>query len=79
MVEPLSVAEARSRFREVTNREIEALTPETTWQWVLLSAVTGLVCGSLPEFSGGQTRRKLSPLMDLLDALERQIEEREKA
>ena len=75
MAEPLTVEEARERFRDVLEREIAELTPETTWQWIMLSTVTGFISGSLPEYSSEQTRKKVAPLMDLLGALEKQMKE----
>ena len=75
MVEPLTVKEARARFRDVLDREIAELTPETTWQWIMLSTVTGFISGSLPEYSSEQTRKKMAPLMGLLDAAEKQMKE----
>ncbi len=78
MVEPLTVKEARARFRDVLEREIAELTPETSWQWIMLSTVTGFISGSLPEYSSEETRKKIAPLMNLLDALEKQIKENDK-
>lgn len=78
MAEPLTVKEARARFRDVLEREIAELTPETNWQWIMLSTVTGFISGSLPEYSSEETRKKLAPLMNLLDALEKQMKENDK-
>jgi hypothetical protein len=78
MAEPLTVKEARARFREVLEREIVELTPETSWQWIVLSTVTGFISGSLPEYSSEDTRKKVAPLMGLLDALEKQMQEKDK-
>ncbi len=78
MAEPLTVKEARARFRDVLEREIAELTPETSWQWIMLSTVTGFISGSLPEYSSEETRKKLAPLMNLLDALEKQMKENDK-
>ncbi len=79
MAEPLTVKEARARFRDVFDREIEELTPETSWQWIMLSTVTGFISGSLPEYSSEETRKKVAPLMNLLDAVEKQMQENDKA
>lgn len=78
MAEPLTVKEARTRFRDVLEREIAELTPETSWQWIMLSTVTGFISGSLPEYSSEETRKKIAPLLNLLDALEEQIKENDK-
>jgi len=78
MAEPLTVKEARTRFRDVLEREIAELTPETSWQWIMLSTVTGFISGSLPEYSSEETRKKIAPLLNLLDALEKQIKENDK-
>ncbi len=78
MAEPLTVKEARARFRDVLDREIVELTPETSWQWIMLSTVTGFISGSLPEYSSEETRKKVAPLMNLLDAVEKQLKENEK-
>jgi len=78
MVEPLTVKEARERFRDVLDREIVELTPETSWQWIMLSTVTGFISGSLPEYSSEETRKKIAPLMGLLDAVEKQMKENDK-
>jgi len=78
MAEPLTVKEARARFRDVLDREIVELTPETSWQWIMLSTVTGFISGSLPEYSSEETRKKIAPLMGLLDAVEKQMKENEK-
>ena len=78
MAEPLTVKEARARFRDVLNREIVELTPETSWQWIMLSTVTGFISGSLPEYSSEETRKKIAPLMGLLDAVEKQMKENDK-
>ena len=78
MAEPLTVKQARARFREVLDREIAELTPETSWQWIMLSTVTGFISGSLPEYSSEDTRKKVAPLMGLLDALEKQVQEKDK-
>ena len=75
MAEPLTVKEARARFRDVLDREIAELTPETTLQWIMLSTVTGFISGSLPEYSSDETRKKIAPLMGLLDAAEKQMKE----
>ena len=79
MAEPLTVKEARARFRDVLDREIAELTPETSWQWIMLSTVTGFISGSLPEYSSEETRKKVAPLMNLLDAVEKQMQENDKA
>ncbi len=79
MAEPLTVKEARARFRDVLDREIVELTPETSWQWIMLSTVTGFISGSLPEYSSEETRKKVAPLMNLLDAVEKQMQENDKA
>jgi len=78
MAEPLTVKEARARFRDVLDREIVELTPETSWQWIMLSTVTGFISGSLPEYSSEKTRKKIAPLMGLLDAVEKQMKENDK-
>ncbi len=78
MAEPLTVKEARARFRDVLDREIAELTPETSWQWIMLSTVTGFISGSLPEYSSEETRKKVAPLMNLLDAVEKQMQENDK-
>ena len=78
MAEPLTVKEARARFRDVLEREIAELTPETSWQWIMLSTVTGFISGSLPEYSSEETRKKVAPLMNLLDAVEKQMQENDK-
>ena len=78
MAEPLTVKEARARFRDVLDREIVELTPETSWQWIMLSTVTGFISGSLPEYSSEETRKKIAPLMNLLDAVEKQMKENDK-
>jgi len=78
MAEPLTVKEARARFRDVLDREIVELTPETSWQWIMLSTVTGFISGSLPEYSSEETRKKVAPLMNLLDAVEKQMKENDK-
>ncbi len=78
MAEPLTVQEARARFRDVLDREIAELTPETSWQWIMLSTVTGFISGSLPEYSSEETRKKIAPLMGLLDAVEKQMKENDK-
>ena len=78
MAEPLTVKEARARFRDVLDREIAELTPETSWQWIMLSTVTGFISGSLPEYSSEETRKKVAPLMNLLDAVEKQLKENAK-
>ncbi len=78
MAEPLTVKQARARFRDVLDREIPELTPETSWQWIMLSTVTGLISGSLPEYSSEETRKKVAPLMNLLDAVEKQMQENDK-
>ena len=78
MAEPLTVKQARARFRDVLDREIAELTPETSWQWIMLSTVTGFVSGSLPEYSSEETRKKVAPLMNLLDAVEKQMQEKDK-
>jgi len=64
MAEPLTIKQARAKFRDTLDREVAELTPETSWQWITLSAVTGFISGSLPEYSSG-----------LLDALEKQMQE----
>ncbi|MEE9574811.1 MAG: hypothetical protein V3W03_01790 [Gammaproteobacteria bacterium] len=79
MAEPLTVKEARARFRDVLDREIVELTPETSWQWIMLSTVTGFISGSLPEYSSEETRKKIAPLMGLLDAVEKQMKENDKS
>ncbi len=79
MAEPLTVKEARARFRDTLDREIAELTPETSWQWIMLSTVTGFISGSLPEYSSEETRKKVAPLMNLLDAVEKQMQENDKA
>jgi len=78
MAEPLTVKEARARFRDVLDREIAELTPETSWQWIMLSTVTGFISGSLPEYSSEETRKKVAPLMNLLEAVEKQMKENDK-
>lgn len=78
MAEPLTVKQAKARFRDVLDREIAELTPETSWQWIMLSTVTGFISGSLPEYSSEETRKKVAPLMNLLDALEKQMKENDK-
>jgi hypothetical protein len=78
MAEPLTVKQARARFREVLDREIAELAPETSWQWIMLSTVTGFISGSLPEYNSEETRKKVAPLMGLLDALEKQMQEKDK-
>ncbi len=78
MAEPLTVKEARARFRDILEREIAELTPETSWQWIMLSTVTGFISGSLPEYSSEETRKKIAPLMGLLDAVEKQMKENDK-
>jgi hypothetical protein len=78
MAEPLTVKQARARFRDVLDREIAGLTPETSWQWIMLSTVTGFISGSLPEYSSEETRKKVAPLMNLLDAVEKQMKENDK-
>jgi hypothetical protein len=75
MAEPLTIKQARARFRDTLDREIAGLTPETSWQWIMLSTVTGFISGSLPEYSSEETRKKIAPLMGLLDALEKQMQE----
>jgi hypothetical protein len=77
MAEPLTVKQARARFRDILDREVAELTPETSWQWIMLSTVTGFISGSLPEYSSAETRKKIAPLMGLLDALEKQMQENE--
>jgi len=79
MDEPLTVKEARARFRDVLDREVAELTPETSWQWIMLSTVTGFISGSLPEYSSEETRKKIAPLMGLLDAVEKQMKENDKS
>ena len=79
MAEPLTVKEAKERFRDVLDREIVELTPETSWQWIMLSTVTGFISGSLPEYSSEETRKKIAPLMGLLDAVEKQMKENDKS
>ncbi len=79
MAEPLTVKEARTRFRDVLDREIAGLTPETSWQWIMLSTVTGFISGSLPEYSSEETKKKIAPLMNLLDAVEKQMQENDQA
>ncbi|MCK5431574.1 MAG: hypothetical protein KAJ03_02460 [Gammaproteobacteria bacterium] len=79
MAEPLTVKEARARFRDVLDREVAGLTPETSWQWIMLSTVTGFISGSLPEYSSEETRKKIAPLMGLLDAVEKQMKENDKS
>ncbi len=79
MAESLTVKQARARFRDVLDREIFELTPETSWQWIMLSTVTGFISGSLPEYSSEETRKKVAPLMNLLDAVEKQMQENDKA
>lgn len=79
MAEPLTVKEARARFRDVLDREVAELTPETSWQWIMLSTVTGFISGSLPEYSSEETRKKIAPLMGLLDAVEKQMKENDKS
>jgi hypothetical protein len=76
MAKPLTVAEARERFRDLVEREITELTPETTWQWMLLSAVSGFISGSLPEYSSQEVQNKMKPLMALLDAVEKQAKDK---
>jgi len=78
MAESLTVKEARARFRDVLDRELAELTPETSWQWIMLSTVTGFISGSLPEYSSEETRKKIAPLMNLLDAVEKQMKENDK-
>lgn len=78
MAEPLTIKEARAKFRDVLDREIAELTPETSWQWIMLSTVTGFISGSLPEYSSEETRKKIAPLMGLLDAIEKQMKENDK-
>jgi len=78
MAEPLTVKEARAKFRDILEREIAELTPETSWQWIMLSTVTGFISGSLPEYSSEETRKKIAPLMGLLDAVEKQMKENDK-
>ncbi|RKZ69536.1 MAG: hypothetical protein DRQ48_07685 [Gammaproteobacteria bacterium] len=75
MAEPLTVKQARARFRDTLDREVAELTPETSWQWIMLSTVTGFISGSLPEYSSEETRKKIAPLMNLLNALEKQMQE----
>ncbi|RKZ46427.1 MAG: hypothetical protein DRQ58_08620 [Gammaproteobacteria bacterium] len=75
MAEPLTVKQARARFRDTIDREVAELTPETSWQWIMLSTVTGFISGSLPEYSSEETRKKIAPLMNLLNALEKQMQE----
>jgi hypothetical protein len=77
MAEPLTVKQARARFRDTLDREVAELTPDTSWQWIMLSTVTGFISGSLPEYSSEETRRKIAPLMGLLDALEKQMQEKD--
>jgi len=77
MAEPLTVKQARARFRDTLDREVAELKPETSWQWIMLSTVTGFISGSLPEYSSVETRKKIAPLMGLLDALEKQMQENE--
>ena len=79
MAEPLTIKEARARFRDVLDREVAELTPETSWQWIMLSTVTGFISGSLPEYSSEETRKKVAPLMGLLDAVEKQMKENDKS
>ncbi len=79
MAEPLTIKEARTRFRDVLDREVAELTPETSWQWIMLSTVTGFISGSLPEYSSEETRKKIAPLMGLLDAVEKQMKENDKS
>jgi len=79
MAEPLTAKQARARFRDVLDREVAELTPETSWQWIMLSTVTGFISGSLPEYSSEETRKKVAPLMGLLDALEKQMQENDKS
>ena len=79
MVEPLTVKEARAKFCDVLDREVAELTPETNWQWIMLSTVTGFISGSLPEYSSEETRKKIAPLMGLLDAVEKQMKENDKS
>ena len=78
MAESLTVKEARARFRDVLDRELAELKPETSWQWIMLSTVTGFISGSLPEYSSEETRKKIAPLMGLLDAVEKQMKENDK-
>jgi len=78
MAEPLTIKEARAKFRDVLDREVAELTPETSWQWIMLSTVTGFISGSLPEYSSEETRKKIAPLMGLLDAVEKQMKENDK-
>ena len=77
MAEPLTVKQARARFQHVLERETAELTPETSWQWIILSAVTGFISGSLAEYSSTEVRKKIAPLMSLLNALEKQMQENE--
>ena len=79
MAEPLTAKQARARFRDTLDREIAELTPETSWQWIMLSTVTGFISGSLPEYSSEETRKKVAPLMGLLNALEKQMQENDKS
>lgn len=79
MAKPLTVTEARERFRDLVEREVTDLTPETTWQWMSLSAVSGFISGSLPEYSSQEAQKRLRPLMALLDAIENQINDKQKA
>ncbi len=79
MAEPLTVKEARARFRDVLDQEVAGLTPETSWQWIMLSTVTGFISGSLPEYNSEETRKKIAPLMGLLDAVEKQMKENDKS
>lgn len=78
MAEPLTAKQARAKFRDTLDREIAELTPETSWQWIMLSTVMGFISGSLPEYSSEETRKKVAPLMGLLDALKKQMEENDK-
>jgi hypothetical protein len=71
MAEPLTSDEAKARFRETVAVELGDLPPESTWEWILLSLVTGLVAGHVTEGVPENTRRSLAPLMALLGLVER--------
>jgi hypothetical protein len=45
----------------------------------MLSTVTGFISGSLPEYSSEETRKKIAPLMGLLDTVEKQMKENDKS
>jgi hypothetical protein len=79
MAEPLTAKEARAKFRAVVNQELAELTPQTRSQWILLSAVTGFVAGSLAEYSAKETRKRIAPLLKLLDALDTQMKENDRS